>query len=516
MLLLRPEDVAPDLGARVLGADALDATLGGLVDRLAECVRTFRRTSRAPVLVANFALPSTLPLGVFDANVPESLAHALARANMRLRERVAEFPDAAVWDYAGLVAAHGAANWTDRRLWALARIPVAAALQPALAAHLVRSAAGLLRKPAKCLVLDLDNTLWGGVVGDDGLAGLQLGDDHPGSAFKAFQRAVLGLADRGILIAIVSKNDLEPVEQAFREHPEMLLRLEHVAAMRVNWNPKSGNLREIAAELNIGSDALVFFDDNPVERAEVRANAPEIGVIEVPTDPLGYVSALLDSGWFDQPALLAEDRARVRMYRENAERRSLEQRFESVDDFLHSLQMVATIGEADASTLGRIAQLVGKTNQFNLTTRRHSQTELAAMAADPRTVVAWLRVRDQFGDQGLVCVAVLRADGDTAHVDSFLMSCRVMNRRVEHAMMAFLDEHARRLGCRWLTAEYIPTKKNGMVRGFYDGFGFAAESAGDDGAVRYRLDLAGSRLTWPDVITREAPTTNALSLESIA
>lgn len=503
VVFLRPEDVAPDVVYRVPGATALDATFTAVVERLAECVRLLRRHSPVPVLVANFAFPAMAPLGVFDGHLPDSLALALARANTRLQERLVEFPDAIVWDYAGLVATCGSAEWTDRRLWALGRVPVAAARQPALASHLVRTIAGVLRKPVKCVVVDLDNTIWGGVLGDDGIGGIQLSDDYPGSSFKAFQRALLGLVDRGILIAIASKNDPEVVEQAFREHPDMLLRREDVAALRVNWEAKSGNIRDIAAELNLGSDALVFFDDNPVERAEVRANAPEVGVIEVPQDPLLYIPALLDSGFFDQTTLSAEDRARTQLYRENQHRRSLEQRFESVDDFLHRLGMVATIGEADATTLGRIAQLVHKTNQFNLTTRRHTQADLATMAGNPRQVVAWLRLRDQFGDQGLICVAVLDASGDTALVDSFLMSCRVMNRRVEQAMLAYLVEHAKRLGCRRLVGDFIPTRKNAMVKDFYPSFGFAAEATTSAETSRYALDLSASDVTWPEVIRRE-------------
>jgi FkbH-like protein len=514
VLLLRPEDVDPDLPFRPR-AGAAAATLDAQVRRLAGCVETFRRTSAAPVLVANFALPATLPLGVFDANAPESLAAVLARAGDALRDALGAHAGAAVWDYAGLVAAHGAAAWTDRRLWALARVPVAAAMQPSLAAHLVRSLAGLLRPPAKCVVVDLDNTLWGGVIGDDGLTGIQLGDDHPGSAFKAFQRALLGLRDRGILVAVASKNEPETVEQAFREHPEMLLRHADIAAMRVNWEPKSGNLRAIARELNIGADALVFFDDNPVERAEVRANAPEVGVIEVPADPLQYVGALLDSGWFDQPSLSAEDRERARMYAANAERQALETRAGSVEEFLASLRMTAAVGEADAATLGRIAQLVGKTNQFNLTTRRHAQADLAAMAADPRRVVAWLRLRDAMGDQGLVCVAVLAAEGADARIDTFLMSCRVMNRRVEHAMLAFLAEHARRLGCHRLVGDYLPTPKNGMVRDFYAAAGFAPDAAHDGEGTRWTLSLEPDSLAWPALIGRD-PAGAALPAETLA
>jgi FkbH-like protein len=501
VLLLRPEDVAPDATTR--GVDARPA-LEALVERLLGCVHMLRRHSAAPVLVANFATPALLPLGLFDANLPESLSLALGHANAQLRERLATVPGAFVWDYAGLVARHGSDNWTDRRLWALARVPVSAVMQPHLASHLTRTAAGVVRPPAKCLVLDLDNTLWGGAIGDDGVGGIQLGDEYPGSAYKAFQRVVRGLADRGFLLAVASKNERDVVDEVFREHTEMLLRPEDISAFRVNWLPKSGNLREIASELNIGVDALVFFDDNPIERAEVRANAPEVGVIEVPTDPLLYPKALLDSGYFDHPVVSAEDRTRGAMYRAHSQRQQLEAQAESVAEFLLGLEMVATVAPLTDAVLGRVAQLVDKTNQFNLTTKRHTQAELMARAQDPTRTVAWLRLRDRFGDQGLVAVGIVEARGTDAVVDTFLMSCRVMGRHAEQALLAFLVEHARRMGCTRLVADYVPTRKNGVVSDFYARHGLTLVAPPrETGVTTWCMDLTVNTVPWPDVILRE-------------
>ncbi len=502
VLSLRPEDVDPDCATRYFqqGGGRARATLADCIDRLEACVRLVRARSSATVLVANFAPPAHLPLGPFDAGLPGGFTHELARANAALAERLTKLPGAVIWDYAGLVQSAGAATWTDRRLWVLGRIAVAAPQQPVLAAHLARAIAGVIRKPAKCLVLDLDNTIWGGVIGDDGMAGIHLGDDYPGSVFKSFQRAVLGLYDRGILLAVVSKNEHAVAEQVFREHPEMLIRWEHIAAARINWGPKSANLRAIAQDLNIGSDALVFFDDNPVERAEVRAGAPEVTVIEVPTDPIGYERVLYESGVFDQTGVSEEDLARTGMYRSDKARQELAASHENVEDFLRSLAMEADIGTADDLTLGRITQLVGKTNQFNLTTRRYSQVEMAARAADPSQLVAWLRLRDRFGDQGLVCVAIVVAEGDSARIDSFLMSCRVMNRKVEHTLMALIAGWARAKGCARLVGDYIPTAKNGMVSEFYPGLGFETAGALEGKGTRYTLDLATGIAAFPNVI----------------
>lgn len=502
---LQPTDADPDLAARfyAAGGDA-PTRLTRVVQRLAECARQFRSRSAAPILVANLAPVRHAPLGPFDTNTTGSFSALLSRANEELPGALHAVPDAVVWDYHGLVTECGLANWTDPRLVALARIPVAAACHPPLATHLVRAIRAIKGRPAKCLVLDLDNTIWGGVIGDDGLAGIQLGDDFPGSAFKALQRAALGLRDRGILLAIVSKNNQEVVDEAFATHPEMLIRPADVAAWRVNWNPKSGNIRAIAEELNIGADALVFFDDNPVERAEVLANAPEVRVIDVPIDPLAYVGALLDSGHFDVTGLSDEDRRRGDLYREDKLRQELETTAASPEDFLRNLEMIAEVGRADQRTLGRITQLLGKTNQFNLTTRRHSGAELEAMTRDPNTVVAWLRLTDRFGDQGLVGVGIVRTAGETATIDTFLMSCRVMNRQVEHALTAYLVEGARRAGARRVIGEYIPTAKNKMVARLYDDLGFARlESVSQpEPKDSYLLDLTTGGFEWPSIIQR--------------
>lgn len=505
VVAMRPEDVDVDAVERfhASGGTRFAALADSLLDRIGQCALAARARMNGPVLVANFAAPAMPPLGPFDAASSGSLTHAISDLNRSLAERLKAIPGAYIWDYAGLVRSRGAERWTDVRLWALARSAVSQEHQPAMAAHLVRTVSGTLRTPSKCLVLDLDNTIWGGVIGDDGPAGIQLGDDYPGSPYKQFQRAVLGLMDRGILLAVASKNNADIVEQTLRTHPEMLLRWDDFACVKANWRSKSENLREIAAELNIGVDSLVFFDDNPVERAEVRAALPDVGIVDVPTDPVGYVAALRSCEFFDQPSLQAEDRDRVAMYRRERERRTLAETVAGPEEFLLSLEMEAEVGLADEHTLGRIAQLVGKTNQFNLTTRRHTQAEIASMARDPDHVVAWLRLRDRFGDQGLVVVGILRRREHVAEVDTFLMSCRVMNRRVEQAFVAYLLEHARRLGCRNATGTYLPTAKNGMVSGFYSDLGFAADGDLDGGGRRFVLDFASGTVQWPGVIRRK-------------
>lgn len=505
VIAMRCEDIDPDAVVRFHACKGAryKQLADDLIDRIAGTVEALRGWSTAQVLVANLALPARLPFGLLDANLHDSVAEAVHAANSRLRQRLRGASGVTIWDYASLVREQGTREWSDERLWALARIPVAASRQPALARHLTRTIRAVLTAPAKCLVLDLDDTLWGGVVGEDGIEGIQLGDDHPGFVYKSFQRAVLSLRDRGILLAIVSKNDMDLVDRVVREHPEMLVRWEHIAASRIGWEPKSRMIRDIAAELKLGPDSMVLFDDNPVERAEVQANAPEVRVIEVPPEPWRYAESLWECPWFDQIALSQEDRARPQMYRAEQARRTYAGSCVSVEQFLSGLEMVVSTGHANRASLGRIAQLVNKTNQFNLTTRRRSLTELTALSEDPEWRVRWVRVRDRFGDHGMVGVGILRREQERGVVDTLLLSCRILNRRVEEALLAALAEDARRLGCTQLIGEYRPTKRNTPTRGLYPRFGFEPEADSRDDCVRYALDLATQTIEWPGIITRE-------------
>ncbi len=504
VVMMRLEDLHPDLGYRVYSDapnDAFEALGDNMLARLESTLAMFRERSQGLSLVANFAMPEQRLGTIFDANLPGSLTYKIPALNRALLERIAKRAACHVWDYAGLVNAAGAARWTDPRLWALSRTPVSAANQPLLARHLVRTLRGSLRPAAKCLVLDLDNTVWGGVIGDDGVGGIQLGDDHPGKAFKDLQRAALGLRDRGILLAIASKNDAAVVHEALATHPEMLLKLEDFAATRINWSPKSQNLREIAAELNIGLDSLVFFDDNPVERAEVAEGAPEVHVVDVPTDPALYVRALEGVVAFDVPTLTAEDRLRAQSYQAQIERRESEAQAGSSGDFLPSLRMEVEIGGFSALTAQRIAQLVVKTNQFNTTTRRVSEAELAAIhEREAGLGVTWLRLSDRYGDMGLIAVAVLTKSGSDAVVHSFVLSCRAANRAIEQTLLAHLAQQARAVGCTRLVGEFIPTPKNGPVVDLYPRLGFASDGEAEGGVTRYVYDLANDDLVIPQFI----------------
>lgn len=491
-------DEAPELGPA--GVSARLAVLRG---RLVGLARELRARSAAPVLVANLALEG--PVALFDASDPDGFAHLLAEHNQLLARELREVADAHVFDYAGTVAEVGALRFADAKLWAMARAVGSTEAHVAMARRLASSARALLRPAHKCIVVDLDHTLWGGVLGDDGPAGLKLGDDGVGALYKDLQAALLGYRRRGMLLAVASKNDDAVAREALATHPEMLLRPGDFAAMAIGWGPKSDGLRAIAKALNIGVDALVFVDDSPVERAEVRAALPEVQVVELPPDPAGYVAALRRTPGLEAPRLLAEDRARAGMVAGDVARGAWSAQAGSVQDFLGSLEMVAEVGRVDEATLGRVHQLLHKTNQFNLTTRRHALEEVRRLGAADDAVVVWLRLADRFGDLGLVCVGIAKAvAGEAAEqaglweIDSLLMSCRVMGRQVEDAFLSYLAEQARGRGARRLRGVLVETAKNTPVRAFYGERGWTA--AGDG---MWERDIAAEGPAWPAVVKRK-------------
>jgi FkbH-like protein len=461
------------------------ATLTGLLD-------VFTQRSTALVLVHNMVAPQHPAIGILDWRDELGQAELFAEINRRLAELVRNrYRTVYVVDEDQVQARTGKARATDPRQWLTARVAWSESVHLGLAREYLRylkASRGLTRK---CIVLDLDNTLWGGVVGEDGVEGLQLGADAPGNAFVVFQQELERLWRRGILLAVCSKNNLADVSPVFERHPAMVLKWAHVAAHRINWQSKAANLREIASELNIGLDSLVFLDDNPIERAAVRHELPEVLVPELPTDPAQYRAALLELDVFESLGLTSEDRQRGQLYAEQAQRREFEATAgaTSLEEYLTGLNMVVDIGSARPADLARIAQLTNKTNQFNLTTRRYSEVELVTMQADG-AVVLGMRVSDRFGDNGLVGVAIVHPFGDGIHdIDTLLLSCRVMGRGVESALLGYIADQARRAGARTLRGRFIPTAKNEPARGCYVSHGFSLIDRCADGSEVWELDL---------------------------
>ncbi len=343
----------------------------------------------------------------------------------------------------------------------------------------------------KCLVLDLDNTLWGGVIGDDGVDRIRIGKETAeAEAFTAFQQYCKRIRQRGVLLAVCSKNTDAIAREGFR-HPDSVLSLEDFAAFRANWEPKHENLLAIARELNIGVDSLVFVDDNPAERAIVAAQLPAVAVPDVGSDVTQFIRVIERERYFESVRLSSDDVARASQYAANAQRVEAESRFASYGEYLDSLQMQAEIGPFTPVYMDRIAQLINKTNQWNLTTRRYTRGEVDRVAEAPDHVTLYGKLADVFGDNGLISIIIGRREGAALHVDTWLMSCRVLKRDMELAMLDALVACAQRLGLHSLIGTYLRTEKNGMVSDHYEKLGFQCTARAEDGsASTWRLNLA--------------------------
>jgi FkbH-like protein len=378
----------------------------------------------------------------------------------------------------------------------MARLPFSADAVWPVAQACARVLLPAMGKVRKAIVVDLDNTLWGGVVGEDGPHGLKLGSEYPGAAFRALQRVLLECHERGVILAIASKNNEKDAMEVLVDHPEMLLRPLHFAAMQINWNPKPENLRLIARTLNIGIDSLIFIDDNPAERAQMREQLPEVLVVELPVDPMGYADAIRQLPVLERLRVSAEDRDRGRQYEEQRQREELHRTSGSIEDFYRSLEMQVTIRPIEPNTLARSSQLTQKTNQFNLTTRRYDEARIASMLDDEAWRTYACSVRDRFGDNGLVGLALVRVLGESWSIDTFLLSCRVIGRTVETGMLARIAAEAYSAGVKRLIGEFIPTAKNAPASEFYRDHGFA-QLPGQAGKLEWELDLGARRPAWP-------------------
>lgn len=501
----RLEELELDLVERFisLSQNKLNSAVASIEARIEGLIQSIRQSTQATILFFNFAAPTQQVAGLADSTLGRSQASVFQGINDKLSQICRKTTGAFVFDYAQLVREFGQRDWQDPKLWYLGRIPISREAQIHTGHRLARYIRAAKFPTNKCLVLDLDNTLWGGVVGEDGVGGIALGEEYPGSVYKAFQRHVASLRDRGILLAIASKNNESDVVEAFEKHSDFILKLDDFAARQIHWDDKAISLKTIADELNIGTDSLAFFDDSPVEREWIKSQMPEVTVIEVPDDAMAYAAALEDSGAFDNLSLSSEDLQRPEMYRQESNRRELQMSNVSPDEFFSQLEMTATIGVLDSNTLPRVAQLVAKTNQFNLTNKRHTAPDLEAMTKCG-ALGLWMRLRDRFGDNGLVAVAVAipvpaeSSDSTKWKIDTFLMSCRVAGRKVESAFLGVLCNLVRDRGGKTITGEYISTSKNGMVSKFYQNHGFKRQ---DDEGRYWKLNLADSKVPIPDYIS---------------
>jgi len=500
----------PDVVIVLTAVQALRSTLlavepsvrGEAAEREAEqLVSILQRASEIPrvtVVVNEFVVPYERPWGNLTGHVDASLATSVRRINERLRAQAAGTEILFTVDTDHTASWFGKRAWFDERLWVHSKSFCHPEALPYVAGQALDIVRALKGRSLKCIALDLDNVLWGGTVGDDGLEGIRLGELGEGEAFVQFQLWLKELRSRGLILGVCSKNDEAKAREPFAKHSDMVLAESDISCFIANWNDKAENLQRLAQQLNIGLDSIVFLDDSPFERDLVRSLAPDVCVPELPTDPAEYVPYLESLNLFEAVQFSDEDRKRADFYRANVLREGEQARFTNVGEYLESLQMTAIFERFDDHHMPRIAQLVQRTNQFNLTTIRHPPAELKAFAEDPDVFPYYVTLSDKFGDNGLISVVIGRRDEHALEIVTWLMSCRVISRRLEEFVLDQLVEVGREHSLESVHGRYIPTQKNGLVARHYEKLGFDLTETSSDGSTRWRLGVQ-------DYVASDAP-----------
>jgi FkbH-like protein len=483
--------------------DAERADIDRAMVQLHAIRESIRASAGAVCIVQTLAPPPETMFGSLDRILPGTQRRVIERLNQAIGESIAGTDDLLL-DVANIAETVGLATWHSPALWNIAKLAFDESCVPIYADHVARLIAALRGQSRKCLILDLDNTVWGGVIGDDGLEGIKIAQgDATGEAHLAVQQIALGLRRRGIVLAVSSKNTDEVARTPFREHPEMLLKEEHFAVFQANWNDKATNIKAIAEELSLGLDAMVLLDDNPVERGLVRQVLPQVAVPELPEDPALYARTLVAAGYFESVAFSDEDRKRAEMYQSNARRAAVQRQAGDLDAYFASLDMEILFAPFDRTGRARISQLINKSNQFNLTTRRCSEADVAAAEDDPNIFTLQVRLIDIFGDNGMICVIICcPSEPGVWTIDTWLMSCRVLGRKVEQMVLREILMQARETGIRTLVGTYRPTEKNALVREHYQKLGFTKMEEQPDGTTVWMMPTATETAEVPMRVRR--------------
>lgn len=509
IVLLDLEDIAgnlTDLCADGRG-ERVEADLDASVERIAQMLRTWRQGNSGRLVLTGLVVPGSSSLGlVGDAIAEYSLINAVRDLNRRLAAICRSLTDCVFFDLDQVAAQFGRQRWADPRMFLSSRVPFSPDAFGVFAQALVRTFSTLFRAPRKVLCTDLDNVLWGGILGEEGPYGIATGSTYPGNCYREYQRYLKQLATRGILLAITSKNNIADVEEAFQlRSADLAIHLDDFVARKIGWMEKVLAVRELAQELDLGLDSFVFVDDNPIECEAMRRQIPEVATILAPAhEPWKLKELLAAQPFFDTLAVTTDDLNRARDYKAQAQREALRTDTTTREEFLESLGIVCTFMSAMEAPLARSVQLLAKTNQFNLTTRRHSAVDVDRFARRPEGLAVAVRVRDRFGDLGVVGLALAEQEQDCYLIDSLLLSCRAIGRGIETALLAYVGARAAAMGCRWILGEYIKTNKNSPCEDFYPAHGFQLEPRSNGlGSVFYRLDLTQRQPVYPPWLTVE-------------
>ena len=446
-----------------------------IIDKIINLIKIFKTNSSSKLVISNFNIPKYSPYGVVETKTDYGYHEMIMDLNLQLLKEIKKLDNVYLFDFDRFVHLHGEQNILDSHKILFGDIKISLEHIPYLATDLMGYIIGLLGLSKKCIVLDLDNTLWGGIIGEDGFDDIKLGPESPGNAYVEFQKYLLALYQRGIILAINSKNNPTDAIKVIRDHPYMILREENFACIKINWNDKVSNMNEIANELNIGLDSFVYFDDDPVNREFVKINLPQVTTVDLPKDPVQYSTILRSMNEFNVLVITNEDSKRNQMYVEQRKRKELESDVSNLNDFLKQLDIKIEIKNADEFSIPRISQLTLKTNQFNLTTKRYQEEDIRKFVNDRKMLVECAQVKDKFGDNGITGVFIVKKEDSEWIIDTFLMSCRIIGRRIEDGILSSILQRAKEEGVKKIKASFIPTEKNKPCENFLKDCGFQKE-----------------------------------------
>ena len=447
------------------------------IDEISSLVSTFVNNTKSKLIITNFNVPTYSPHGIYESKIEYGIKKMVIDLNDKLEGKLKDEPSVYVYDFNGFITNHGEKNVFDHKQYFFGDIKISLNYIPYFANELMGYIKSILGLNKRCIVLDLDNTLWGGIVGEDGFEGIKLGDNSIGKAFVEFQKQILALHNRGIVLAINSKNNFEDAIKVIKEHPNMILREEHFGCLKINWKDKLTNFKEISTELNFGLENMVFFDDDPVNRELIRTSIPEVLVVDLPKDPSFFASTLMSINDFHVLKITNEDVKRGQMYVQQRQRSELKTQSNNLDDFLKQLEIKIRMKEADEFTIPRISQLTLKTNQFNLTTKRYQEEDIRNFSKNKNKIIGCAQVEDKFGDNGVTGAYIINKDNaDEWTIDTFLLSCRVIGRGIEDGILDYIIKKAKESGVKKISGEFIPTKKNKPAEDFLSKFGFTKEN----------------------------------------
>jgi FkbH-like protein len=441
------------------------------ISEIVNLLEFFTSNSKSKLVLTSLAVPTYSPYGIYETKIRYGIQEMVSDYNRKIAEIIQNMDSVYVYNFNSFVTRFGEKNVFDFKQFFFGDVKISFDFIPYFAHDLLGYIKAVLGHSKKCIVLDLDNTLWGGIVGEDGFEGIKLGLDPIGKAFIEFQKVLLALHKRGIILAINSKNNPDDALRVIREHSDMILKEEHFACMKINWNDKAQNMKEIASELNIGLDSMVFFDDDPVNREYVRSSFPQILTVDLPHDVAQYAPILMDMNDFDMLKITKEDLNRGNMYLQDKQRKELENQATNFDDFLQQLDIKLKIKQANDYTIPRISQLTLKTNQFNLTTRRYQDEDIKKLL-NAGYWIGCAQVEDKFGDNGITGVFIVKKNPSEWIIDTFLLSCRIMGRGIEDGILAEILKQAKDSGIKTVIGEFIPTKKNTPCVNFLSDCGF--------------------------------------------